>query len=77
MPTSPSLLPKLVTPKDQPALRTDPGARGYVLLGFEPTVRPEVSSKRITVVAFGSETQDAAESIPSSDQGARTLVSHG
>jgi hypothetical protein len=63
-PASASRLAKLVTANTQPALRTDPGARGYLLLGLELTVSPEVRSRGITIVAFGSDTQDALDSVP-------------
>ncbi|MDQ6661033.1 MAG: hypothetical protein M3Z24_08720, partial [Chloroflexota bacterium] len=57
-------LPKLVSPNQDPALKTDAGAEFYSLFGVELTVDPSVSENG-GVVAFGDGSQTLLSEVPS------------
>jgi hypothetical protein len=58
------LLPKLVSPTQDPALKTDPGASFYSLLGIELTVQPSVSDN-FGIVFLGNGSEGTLDQVPS------------
>ncbi len=62
-PVSAHLLPKLVSPNSEAALRTTPGAHHFRLIGIEFTISPEVKLN-YGIVKFGEGNETSLDALP-------------
>ena len=62
-PAQAAFMPKLVSPDTQPALRTEPRAHNYRLIGIEFTIAPEVMLN-YGIVRLGDGDEKARDLLP-------------
>jgi hypothetical protein len=62
-----SLMPKIVTPNSDPALKTEPEASGWWLAGLEVTISPGLTSQNFGLITLGvgGRPQTTLASVPS------------
>jgi hypothetical protein len=63
-PSNSNLMPKIITPNGDGALKTAPGAHHYRLIGIEFGVAPDLSNNGIVLLGDGSSGQSSVELVP-------------